>query len=124
MRLLKGRLPGELQSGAQFTSQTKQKYQERGEKDMKSIMGKNVSRAESFRRYAIGILIMGVFLVNPGLPAWVPLLALYPLATALNQWDPLNAVFDAVIRAINLHRIKRAVASLQTRNIQAIKIKA
>jgi len=92
--------------------------------DMKTIMDKNVSRAESFRRYAIGLLVMGVFLANPGLPAWMPLLALYPLATALNQWDPLNAVFDAVIRAINLHRIKRAVTLLQTRNMQAIKIKA
>ena len=91
---------------------------------MKTMMDKNVSRAESFRRYAIGILIMGVFLANPELPAWIPLLALYPLATALNQWDPLNAVFDAVIRTINLHRIKRAVALLQTRNMKAIKIKA
>lgn len=91
---------------------------------MKTIMGKNISRAESFRRYAIGILIMGAFLANPGLPAWMPLLALYPLATALNQWDPLNAVFDAVIRAINLHRIKRAVTLLQNSNVQAIKVKA
>ncbi len=89
---------------------------------MKTMMDKNVSRAESFRRYAIGILIMGVFLANPGLPAWMPLLALYPLATALNQWDPLNAVFDAVIRAINLHRIKRAAEMLQARNMQAIKV--
>ena len=91
---------------------------------MKSMMDKNVSRAESFRRYAIGTLILAVFLTNTGLPVWVPLLALYPLATALNQWDPLNAVFDAVIRAINLHRIKRAVTLMQTRNMQAIKIKA
>ena len=54
----------------------------------------NVSRSESFRRFALGLGILAVFFANPSLPAWVTLIALYPLATALLQWDPVNALFD------------------------------
>jgi hypothetical protein len=57
----------------------------------------NVSRSESFRRYALGFGILAVFFANPSLPAWVTLIALYPLATALVQWDPANALFEKVL---------------------------
>ena len=63
-----------------------------------NIMTTNVSRSESFRRYALGLVILGVFFANPSLPAWLALIALYPLATALMQWDPLNALFDNLLR--------------------------
>jgi len=63
-----------------------------------NIMTTNVSRSESLRRYALGLIILGVFFANPSLPAWVTLIALYPLATALVQWDPANALFDKLLR--------------------------
>ena len=63
-----------------------------------NTMTTNVSRSESFRRYALGLIILGVFFANPSLPAWVTLIALYPLATALVQWDPANALFDKLLR--------------------------
>ena len=85
---------------------------------MKTVMAKNISRSESFRRYAIGTIVLAAFMTNPTLPAWVALIALYPFATAMNQWDPLNALFDAVIRAINLNRIKHAAKSLPVRTVR------
>lgn len=57
----------------------------------------NVSRSESIRRYALGLIILGVFFANPSLPAWITLIALYPLATALVQWDPANALFNKLL---------------------------
>lgn len=63
-----------------------------------NTMTTNVSRSESFRRYTLGLIILGVFFANPSLPAWVTLIALYPLATALVQWDPANALFDKLLR--------------------------
>ena len=50
-----------------------------------NTMTTNVSRSESFRRYALGFGILAFFFANPALPAWVTLVALYPLATALVQ---------------------------------------
>jgi hypothetical protein len=91
---------------------------------MKTVMDTNITRAETYRRYAIGVLILGAFLMNPGLPVWVALVALYPIATAINQWDPLNAAFESIIRAINLYRIKRAVEMLKTRSMQTVKVRA
>jgi hypothetical protein len=79
----------------------------------------NVSRSESFRRFGLGFLILAVFFANPSLPAWVTLIALYPLATALLQWDPTIAVFDSVIRAINLRRIKQAATKLSMSTVKA-----
>jgi hypothetical protein len=76
----------------------------------------NVSRAESFRRIALGFFILAVFFANPSLPAWVSLISLYPLATALLQWDPIVAVFESVIRAINLRRIKQAAEKISMRS--------
>jgi hypothetical protein len=80
-------------------------------------MKANVSRSESFRRFGLGFFILAVFFANPSIPAWVTLIALYPLATALIQWDPLNAIFDSVIRAINLRRIKQAAEKVSLRTV-------
>ncbi|MEJ2180215.1 MAG: DUF2892 domain-containing protein [Gammaproteobacteria bacterium] len=63
-----------------------------------NTMSTNVSRSESFRRYALGLIILGVFFANPSLPAWVTLIALYPRATALVQWDPAIALFEKLLR--------------------------
>jgi hypothetical protein len=60
-------------------------------------MNTNVSRSESFRRYALGFGILAFFFANPAMPAWVTLIALYPLATALVRWDPANALFEKLI---------------------------
>ena len=72
-----------------------------------NIMTTNVSRSESFRRFALGFAILAVFFANPPLPAWVTLIALYPLATAMVQWDPANALFDKLLNK-SADRINRA----------------
>jgi hypothetical protein len=87
-----------------------------------NTMKTNVSRSESFRRYTLGFGILAVFFTNPTLPAWVTLIALYPLATALVQWDPLNAAFDALIRSINLHRVEKVAQRMAMRNMQKVRI--
>ena len=63
-----------------------------------NTMTTNVSRSESFRRFALGFIILAVFFANPSLPAWITLIALYPLSTALVQWDPAIALFDKLLR--------------------------
>ncbi|KPJ92304.1 MAG: hypothetical protein AMJ55_09985 [Gammaproteobacteria bacterium SG8_15] len=62
-----------------------------------NTMATNVSRSESFRRYALGFGILAFFFANPAMPAWVTLVALYPLATAMVQWDPANALFEKLL---------------------------
>ena len=57
----------------------------------------NVSSSEQARRFVIGAAILGVLLANPSLPAWIALLACYPIFTAMIQWDPVNAFFQATI---------------------------
>ena len=61
---------------------------------MKSFDSENLTTAESARRYVLTAIILAFFFANPGIPAWVALLSVYPFATAMLKWDPLNAVFE------------------------------
>lgn len=71
-----------------------------------NTMAINVSRSESFRRYALGFGILAFFFANPAMPAWVTLVALYPLATALVQWDPAIALFEKALNK-GAHQVSR-----------------
>ncbi|MGD8941493.1 MAG: hypothetical protein PVJ72_19095, partial [Gammaproteobacteria bacterium] len=51
--------------------------------------------------------ILGLLLTNPTMPAWIALVACYPIFTALVQWDPINTVMQAVI---NRFKHKKAMS--------------
>jgi hypothetical protein len=57
----------------------------------------NVSRSEAIRRYFIGAAMIGAVLVSTAVPAWVALIACYPIFTAMVQWDPINAVAQKMV---------------------------
>ncbi|MCG6971168.1 MAG: DUF2892 domain-containing protein [Gammaproteobacteria bacterium] len=64
---------------------------------MNTIFKTNVNTSEQGRRYIIGAAILGLLLTNPTMPAWIALVACYPIFTALVQWDPINTVMQAAI---------------------------
>ncbi|MGD8569487.1 MAG: DUF2892 domain-containing protein [Gammaproteobacteria bacterium] len=57
----------------------------------------NVSRSEAIRRYFVGTAMIGAVLVSTAIPAWVALIACYPIFTAMIQWDPVNAVSQRIV---------------------------
>lgn len=67
---------------------------------MNSLFNQNVSQNEQCRRVVVGAAILAVLLANPTLPAWIALVALYPLFTALISWCPLNAMIETMIHAV------------------------
>lgn len=67
---------------------------------MNTIFKSNVSTSEQARRYMIGAAILGFLLANPTMPAWLALVACYPIFTALVQWDPVNTAVQMVINRL------------------------
>lgn len=61
---------------------------------MKSFSTENLTSAESTRRFVLTAIIFAFFFANPGIPAWVTFIALYPFTTAVLKWDPLNALLE------------------------------
>jgi hypothetical protein len=57
----------------------------------------NVSRSEALRRYVLGAGLIGAVLASASVPAWVALLACYPIFTAMIQWDPFNALMQKAV---------------------------
>ena len=74
---------------------------------MNTIFKANVNTSEQGRRYIIGAAILGLLLTNPSMPAWIALVACYPIFTALLQWDPINTVMQA---AINRFKPKKTMS--------------
>jgi hypothetical protein len=68
---------------------------------MNQALTSNISTAEQARRYAIGTALILLVLANNAFPAWIALVACYPILTAVIQWDPVNYVFQAVINKFN-----------------------
>ena len=64
---------------------------------MTQLLTSNISFAEQTRRYAIGAALIALVLANSAFPAWLSLLACYPIFTALIQWDPVNFLIQRVI---------------------------
>lgn len=63
---------------------------------MNSFSSENLSAAEATRRYVLSALIFAFFFANPGLPAWITFIGIYPFATAVIKWDPINALFESL----------------------------
>ena len=59
-------------------------------------MNSNVRAHEQVIRPVLSILIAVAVLLLPQLPPWLALVAIYPFFTALIEWDPFYAVFNAL----------------------------
>ena len=68
---------------------------------MTHVLSSNISTAEQARRYVIGAALIAFVLANPAFPAWIALLACYPICTALIQWDPVNFLIQRVINKLS-----------------------
>jgi hypothetical protein len=64
---------------------------------MNTYMEINLSRSEALRRFVLGSGLIGAVLTVPTLPAWIALVACYPVLTAIMQWDPANALSQKVV---------------------------
>ena len=61
---------------------------------MNTILNDNVTAFGRTERFIVGIaLISCVMFFSDVVPAWVALIAVYPVITAIMAWDPLFAVF-------------------------------
>ena len=67
---------------------------------MNTFFKQNMSQNEQCRRVVVGAAILAILLAKPTLPAWIALVALYPLFTALVSWCPLNAMIEKVMHAV------------------------
>jgi hypothetical protein len=74
----------------------------------------NVSRPEAMRRYLLGSALIGAVLLSPAVPSWIALFACYPIFTAMMQWDPSNALLQAVV-----NRSSKSVQDAMFRNSTA-----
>ena len=61
---------------------------------MNTFSSENLSSAEASRRYLLSALVFAFFFANIGLPAWISFVAIYPFATAILKWDPINATIE------------------------------
>ena len=60
----------------------------------KLIMDFNVSFYDRANRLVLGSLLLIAIMATSSVPAWLALIPLYPILTAIAAWDPLYAVFN------------------------------
>lgn len=60
------------------------------------FLDKNIWHRERIARTLLGSILLLLVLYNIA-PIWIAVLALYPLATALVEWDPIYVVLHQVI---------------------------
>jgi hypothetical protein len=61
----------------------------------KLIMDFNVSFYDRANRLVLGSLsLLAIMMASTNIPAWLALIPLYPILTAIAAWDPLYAVFN------------------------------
>lgn len=60
----------------------------------KLIMDFNVSFYDRINRLVMGSLLLIAMMASASIPAWLTLIPLYPILTAIAAWDPLYAVFN------------------------------
>ena len=64
---------------------------------MNTFFSENLSNAEVARRFVLTTVILAFFYASSSIPAWVTLISIYPFATGLLRWDPLNALLEMEI---------------------------
>jgi len=71
---------------------------------MNQLFEPNLKIEEQVSRIVLGIAIISVVLFNPSLPAWITLIACYPILTAILEYDPLNSCIHCVFAKIRNSR--------------------
>jgi len=63
-------------------------------------------------RFATGAVLIGAVMSMPSLPAWLALVAPYPVVTAIMGWDPVYALKQQVHapKVLHLSRLKNKTA--------------
>jgi hypothetical protein len=60
----------------------------------KPIMEMNVSFYDKVNRLVMGSILLIAIMATESVPAWLTLIPLYPILTAIAAWDPLYAMFN------------------------------
>jgi len=60
----------------------------------KLIMDFNVSFYDRVNRLVLGSFLLVAMMATASIPAWLTLIPLYPILTAIAAWDPLYALFN------------------------------
>lgn len=58
---------------------------------MKTFFDTNIRCTEDITRYVLGALLIGFVMYVQFAPAWLALVAIYPIITAIIAWDPVYA---------------------------------
>jgi hypothetical protein len=66
----------------------------------KHIMDFNVSFYDKVNRLVMGSLLLIAMMSMESIPAWLTLVPLYPILTAIAAWDPLYAVFNLARKTV------------------------
>lgn len=73
---------------------------------MEDVLDKNVYVKERYLRVLVGAVGIAGVLLTDWVPAWIAIAAIYPLCTAMVEWDPLYGLvsfFDRK-RPESIHR--------------------
>lgn len=81
---------------------------------MNELLKENLGIVETGVRYFTGALLLAFILISSSIiPAWVALIAVYPVVTAIMAWDPVYAA---------IHVLRLNVASHSHSKMKAITV--
>ena len=66
----------------------------------KSFLSKNMCDAEAVTRFILGAVPISFLMLDNDSAAWIALLAVYPVITAIMAWDPLYAITNSLISIV------------------------
>lgn len=64
------------------------------------FLNKNIGVLETSIRFILGAVILSITMLNSFSAAWIGLLAVYPVITAIMSWDPLYAAINSLISTV------------------------
>lgn len=68
---------------------------------MKTFFDTNIPWTEDITRYVLGALLIGFVMYVQFAPAWLALVAIYPIVTAIIAWDPIYAAIRLLKTALS-----------------------
>lgn len=60
------------------------------------FLHENMCMAEVGIRLVLGVIPLSIIMLNMKTEAWIALLAIYPIITAIMAWDPLYAAVNSL----------------------------
>ena len=65
-----------------------------------TFLNKNMCNGEAGIRFIIGAIPISIIMLDSEPAAWIALLAVYPVVTAIMAWDPVYAIVNSLIQTI------------------------